>query len=50
MIADIELVILLPNPPPVYSLITTTSSGLLMFGPNQRAIAGTVCEVLWVPV
>jgi len=38
---------LLPNPPPVYSLISTTSSGLMFI---QRAIAGTVCLVLCVPV
>ena len=30
----------LPKPPPVYSLMSTTSSGLM---PTQRAIEGTVC-------
>ena len=40
-------VILLPNPPPVYSLINTT---LLTSMPSHRAIAGTVCAVLCVPV
>ncbi len=47
MIIDTPPVILLPNPPPVYSLMKTTLSGLMF---NQRAIAGRVCAVLCVPV
>jgi hypothetical protein len=37
--------ILLPKPPPVYSLMSTTSSGLR---PTRRAMFGTVCAVLCV--
>ena len=37
--------ILLPKPPPVYSLTITTSAG---FTPAQRAKAPTVCTVLCV--
>ncbi len=40
-------VILLPNPPPVYSLMKTTLSASMF---NHRAIAGSVCAVLCVPV
>ena len=36
---------LLPNPPPVYSQISTTSSGLI---PTHRATASTVRTTLWV--
>ena len=36
---------LLPNPPPVYSLMMTTSSGLM---PTHRATAPIVRIVLWV--
>ena len=39
MISEIAPVILLPNPPPVYSLMKTTLSGSMF---SQRAIAGTV--------
>ena len=37
--------ILLPNPPPVYSLIITTCAGGT---PTQRATDATVCTVLCV--
>ena len=37
--------ILLPKPPPVYSLMTTTLSGVM---PVQRATDATVCTVLCV--
>jgi hypothetical protein len=37
--------ILLPKPPPVYSLMSTTSSTLM---PTMRAMLGTVCAVLCV--
>ena len=47
MISEMAPVILLPNPPPVYSLMTTTLSGSM---PTQRATPGTVCAVLCVPV
>jgi hypothetical protein len=40
-------VILLPNPPPVYSLMKTILSASMF---SHRAIAGRVCAVLWVPV
>ena len=39
--------ILLPKPPPVYSLMNTTLSASMF---NQRAMAGRVCAVLCVPV
>ena len=42
---EIALVILLPKPPPVYSLITTTWLASMC---SQRATAGTVCDVLCV--
>ncbi len=45
MTVDTSPVILLPNPPPVYSLITTTSVGSM---PTSWATAGTVCAVLCV--
>ena len=52
MMAEMALVILLPKPPPVYSLMTTIllRSGwpLSSIKPSQRAIAGAVCAVLWV--
>jgi hypothetical protein len=47
IISETPAVILLPKPPPVYSLIRTTLSGSIF---SQRAIAGTVCAVLCVPV
>ena len=40
-------VILLPNPPPVYSLMKTILSASMF---SQRAMAGRVCAVLCVPV
>ena len=45
--SEIAPVILLPNPPPVYSLTTTTSSGGTL---TQRDTPSTVCAVLCVPV
>ena len=45
--SEIPPVILLPNPPPVYSLVNTTLSASIF---SQRAIAGTVWAVLCVPV
>jgi hypothetical protein len=47
MVSVTPAVTLLPNPPPVYSLIKTTLLGSMF---NHLAIAGTVCEVLCVPV
>ena len=41
----IEPATLLPKPPPVYSLMITTSLGSM---PTQRATAATVCAVLCV--
>src|SRR6266566_518338 len=41
----IELGILLPNPPPVYSLMNTICSGGM---PTHRATDATDCTVLWV--
>src|SRR5271170_5357107 len=44
MVSEIAPVILLPNPPPVYSLMKTTLSGsgwpLASSNPSQRAMAG----------
>src|SRR6187431_266201 len=47
IISEIAPVILLPNPPPVYSLTTTTFSGGTL---TQRDTPTTVCAVLCVPV
>ena len=45
MAVKIELGILLPNPPPVYSLMSTICSGGM---PTQRATDAIVCTVLCV--
>lgn len=47
MMSEIAAVPLLPKPPPVYSLIKTTLLGSMFI---HRAMAGTVCIMLWVPV
>jgi hypothetical protein len=45
--SEIAPVILLPKPPPVYSLMTTTLAGSM---PTHRETPSTVCAVLCVPV
>ena len=47
MMAEMPPVILLPNPPPVYSLMKTTLSGSMI---QPARDAGRVCAVLCVPV
>ena len=44
---DTPAVTLLPKPPPVYSLMSTTLPRSMF---SHLAIAGTVCAVLCVPV